>query len=442
MSQKKSRRAFLKTSALVGAGFWVGPRVLAQDKSPNEKVNVAVIGVTGQGGWNVNQLVEAGANIVALCDVNEKRAAGQRKRFPKAEFVVDYRRLLDRKGIDAVLIATPDHHHAPATLRALSAGKHVYCEKPLAHTVHEARLMAEMAAKTKLATQMGTQIHAGSNYRRVVEVIRSGAIGPVNEVHIWVDRQWGGRTRPAKSDPVPEGLHWDLWLGPAPQRDYVREEYDPANWRNWWDFGGGTLGDMGCHYTDLPFWALELRYPKTIEAEGPPVNPDGCPPWLIVRYQYPARGGQPPVKLTWYHGGKRPPQVPKPGVDGRKHNPAYKGIDGGDGVLFVGAKGMLLAEYNQYVLLPRDKFEGFQPPPRSIPESIGHHKEWLEACKGGKPALCNFDYAGALTEAVLLGNVAYRVGKPLEWDPVALKATNAPEADQYIRGTYRDGWMI
>ena len=197
MSQKKSRRAFLKTSALVGAGFWVGPRVLAQDKSPNEKVNVAVIGVTGQGGWNVNQLVEAGANIVALCDVNEKRAAGQRKRFPKAEFVVDYRRLLDRKGIDAVLIATPDHHHAPATLRALSAGKHVYCEKPLAHTVHEARLMAEMAAKTKLATQMGTQIHAGSNYRRVVEVIRSGAIGPVNEVHIWVDRQWGGRTRPA-----------------------------------------------------------------------------------------------------------------------------------------------------------------------------------------------------------------------------------------------------
>jgi hypothetical protein len=199
---------------------------------------------------------------------------------------------------------------------------------------------------------------------------------------------------------------------------------------------------MGCHYTDLPFWALELRYPKTIEAEGPPVNPDGCPPWLIVRYQYPARGGQPPVKLTWYHGGKRPPQVPKPGVDGRKHNPAYKGIDGGDGVLFVGAKGMLLAEYNQYVLLPRDKFEGFQPPPRSIPESIGHHKEWLEACKGGKPALCNFDYAGALTEAVLLGNVAYRVGKPLEWDPVALKATNAPEADQYIRGTYRDGWMI
>ncbi len=442
MSYNRSRREFLKTSALVGAGFWVGPRALARDQSPNERLDVAVVGVTGQGGWNINQLVEAGANIVALCDVHEKRAAGARARFPKAEFVVDYRRLLDRKNIDAVLIATPDHHHASAVLRALSAGKHVYCEKPLARTVQEVRAISELAASKKLATQMGIQIHSRPNYRRVVEVIRSGAIGPVREVHIWVDRQWGGRQRPDHSDPVPEGLHWDLWLGPAPVREYAKDEYDPGNWRSWWDFGGGTLGDMGCHYTDLPFWALDLRHPKKVTAEGPPVDPDGCPPWMIVRSEYPASGGRPPIKMTWYHGGKRPPQVPKPGVDGRKHNPALKGIDGGDGVVFVGTRGTLVADYNQYVLLPQADFRDFKPPAPSIPESIGHHKEWLEACKTGKPTSCNFDYSGALTEAILLGNVAYRVGKPLEWDARALKATNAPEADQFIRGSYREGWEI
>lgn len=441
MSQRRSRREFLRASALAGAGLWLGPRLVARGESPNEQLNVAVVGVEGQGRWNVGQLAAAGANIIALCDVDEPRTAEVRKAFPKADFVVDYRRLLDRKDIDAVLVATPDHHHAPATMLALKAGKHVYCEKPLTHTVDEARAVAQMAKKNKLATQMGTQIHAGSNYRRVVEVIRSGAIGPVTEVHVWVERQWGGLTR-SPDAPVPEGLHWDLWLGPAPVRPYARGVYCPANWRAWWDFGGGTLGDMGCHHMDLSFWALELRHPTTVEAEGPPVDRESCPPSLIVRYEFPARKDQPPVKLTWYHGDKRPPQIAGPEGSSETKPAGVKQYKWGDGTLFVGRKGMLLADYDHYRLLPHADFRDFKPPEPTIPDSIGHHKEWIEACKTGKPTTCNFDYSGALTESVLLGNVAYRTGKRLEWDAAALKATNAPEADQYIRHKYREGWTL
>jgi predicted dehydrogenase len=444
MKRMTSRRGFLKATGLAGAGLWLGPNVLAQTRGANEKLDVAVIGIEGQGGWNIGQLVEAGANIVALCDVDEPRTVNTRNRFPKAGFTTDYRRLMDRKDFDAVLIATPDHHHAPATMLALKAGKHVYCEKPLTHTVDEARAIAEAAKKYKRVTQMGTQIHARSNYRRVVEAIQRGAIGSVSEVNIWVDRQWGGQDRPpeSQSEPAPEGLHWDTWIGPAPMRPYVPEVYTPQNWRGWWDFGGGTLADMGCHYTDLPFWALGLRYPKTVAAEGPPVHADSTPPWMIVRYEFPARKEQPAVKLTWYHGGKRPPLVPKPGGE-HKANPAYKGMDHGDGVLFVGSKGMLLANYDQNLLLPEDQFKDYQRPEPFIPESIGHHKEWIEACKAGRlTTTCNFDYAGALTETVLLGNVSYRVGKPLEWDPVRLRARNVPEADKYIRHEYREGWTL
>ena len=441
MSHRQSRREFLKASALVGAGFWVGPRLVAKGASPNEKLNVAVVGIEGQGRWNVGELAAAGANLVALCDVDEPRTAAVRAEFPKADFVVDYRRLLDRKDIDAVLIATPDHHHAPATMLALKAGKHVYCEKPLAHTVEEARTVAKQAVKSKLTTQMGTQIHAGSNYRRVVELIRAGAIGPIEEVHVWVGTVWGGQKRPPEA-PVPEGLHWDLWLGPAPVRPYAKDVYVPAMWRSWWDFGGGGLADMACHHVDLSFWALDLRYPKTVAAEGPPVDADSCPRWMIVRYEFPARKDMPPVKLTWYHGGKRPPLIAPPRDSNRPRPAGDKRFEWGDGTLFIGKKGMLLAGYDNHKLLPEDDFKDFKPPEPSIPDSIGHHREWIEACKTGKPTTCNFDYSGALTEAVLLGNVAYRTGKRLEWDPAALKATNVPEADQYLQHKFREGWTL
>ena len=340
----------------------------------------------------------------------------------------DFRRMVEQPGIDAVVICTPDHIHAPATLTSLRLGKHVYCEKPLTHTVAEARLVAQEAAKAKVATQMGTQIHAGDNYRRVVELIQAGAIGNVAEVHTWAGRAWGGGDRPKDTPPVPSYLHWDLWLGPAPERPY-NPVYVPANWRKWWDFGGGNLGDMACHHLDLPFWALGLRAPTSVEAFGPAVNPETCPLGLSVAYEFPARGEQPAVKITWYDGDKIPQKI---------HGQAT----GGGGNLFVGDKGMLWADYGSYRLLPESSFVGFKPPAPTIPSSIGHHAEWIAACKTGSPTTCNFDYAGALTETVLLGNVAYRTGQKLAWDATALKATNSPEADRFISTPSRPGWGV
>jgi predicted dehydrogenase len=277
---------------------------------------------------------------------------------------------------------------------------------------------------------VGTQIHATDNYRRVVELIEKEAIGPVREVHVWCGRVWSGDGRPAEAPPVPEGLHWDLWLGPAPERPYA-PGYHPKDWRRWWDFGGGTLGDMGSHYMDLPFWALKLRAPTRIEAEGPPPHVETTPAWLIVRYQFAARGTLPPVQLTWYNGGKVPELVKEGKAPGWS-----------SGVLFVGSKGMLAADYDRRRLLPEKEFEGFQPPARYIPDSIGHHKEWIAACKGGAPALCDFSYGGPLAETVLLGNVAFRSGRKLEWDSAACKVTNTREADEFIRRKYRKGWKL
>ncbi len=429
MSRKRSRREFLQRSAAAGIGFWIaGNRASAQSKPARDKLRIGVIGVAGQGAWNLGQI--ASEEIVALCDVDEKRAARAREQFPKAKFHVDFRRLFDDRQVEAVLIATPDHTHAPATLMALHAGKHVYCEKPLTHSVYEARLVAETAARTKLATQMGTQMHACSNYRRAVEAIQTGAIGMVHDVHVWADRVWAGGERPKDNPPIPEGLHWDLWLGPAPVRPY-NPCYAPANWRGWWDFGGGTLGDMGCHLMDLAFWALGLRRPSRIEAEGPPVSDDSAPAWMIARYDFAARRNLPAVTLTWYSGGKRPPLF----AEGKL--PKWD-----DGVLFVGEKGMLLCNYERNLLLPEERFKDYRRPEPFIPDSIGHHREWIEACKNGGPTACNFDYAGALTETVLLGNVAYRTGRKIVWDAASLKATNAPEADRFIRPEYHNGWKL
>jgi hypothetical protein len=289
--------------------------------------------------------------------------------------------------------------------------------------------LAEAAKKHGVATQLGTQIHAGDNYRRVVEIVQSGALGDVTEVHVWVGKGWGGGDRPADGQKPPANLSWDLWLGPAPERDYAAGRYHPAQWRRWWDFGGGTLGDMACHYMDLPFWALKLRHPTHCEAEGPPVHAETCPMGLIVRYQFPEREGLKPVKLTWYDGNKIPSKVAGEAVPG-------------SGVMFVGTEGKMYANYGDYRLYPLDKFKDFKLPEPTIPRSIGHHAEWIKACKEGTPTTCNFDYSGALTEAVLLGNVAYRTGEALEWDAAALKATNCPAADKLIRKAYRKGWEV
>jgi predicted dehydrogenase len=432
MANTLRRREFLRRAALAGtaapAASWAGGRAARGAQSPNEKLNIGVIGTANRAAENIKGV--EGENIVAICDIDDVLLGKAKERFPRAETYNDFRKMLERRDLDAVVVSTADHVHAPAAAAAMRLGKHVYCEKPLSHDVSEARTLARLAAEAKVATQMGTQIHAGSNYRRVVELIRSGAIGTVAEVHVWVNTKWAGGERPTDTPPVPEGLHWDLWLGPAPERPY-HPDYLPKSWRRWWDFGTGTLGDMACHHMDLSHWALDLRHPATVEAEGPPVHPETTPAWVIVRYEYPARGDMPSVKLTWYDGGRRPPQF----AEGKL--PKW-----GDGTLFVGSKGMLLAGYSQHRLLPEDVFRDFTPPAPTIPDSIGHHAEWIAACKTGGPTTCNFDYSGALTEAVLLGTVAYRTGQKLRWDAANLKAVGCPEADAYLRREYRKGWTL
>jgi predicted dehydrogenase len=434
MSRQTNRRTFLKSSALAGAGFWVaGASAAPPSRSPNEKLNVGIIGVHSRGAANMKAV--SGENIVALCDVDENYLAEAAQKHPKAKTYVDWRKMLDQKDIDAVTVSTTEHTHALASVAAMKRGKHVYCEKPLAHCVHEARVMRETYRKTKVATQMGTQIHATDNYRRVVELVQSGAIGPVREVHVWVDQAIEGPTsRPKDTPPVPKNLHWDLWLGPAPWRPYhpCYFERRSMSWQNWWDFGNGALGDMGSHTIDLPFWALRLQYPTTVEAEGPlPVRPETYPDQLTVHWEHPARGDRPPLRLTWYDGHQRPPSPE--GVDLTKWHL---------GIMFLGDKGSLLADYRRRILLPEADFKDFQAPEPWIAPSLGHHEEWIHACKTGAPTLCNFEYSGTLIEHNLLGTVAFRTGKKLDWDPQNLTARNCPEADALIRPPYREGWTL
>ncbi len=425
------RRTLLAAGAFAAAGLFLPKRrASGKEGSPNERLDIAVIGCGNRGADNLAEV--SSENIVALCDVDDRQAARAYARFPDAKKYRDFRKMLDEVGskIDAVVVSTPDHTHAVAAAAAMRLGKHCYCEKPLAHTVHEVRTLRTIAREKRLATQLGTQIHAGDNYRRSVELVRSGAIGAVREVHVWLGTGYAGRDRPAETPPVPPELDWDLWLGPAPERPY-HPCYVPMGWRSWWDFGSGALGDFGCHYMDLAFWALELGAPTRVEAEGPPVHPEGTPAWLIVRYEFPARGKLPPVRLTWYDGGKKPSLVSEGKV------PDWKSA-----VLFVGEKGMLLSDYGNRKLLPEEEFRDFRPPDPSIPNSIGHHREWIEACKRGSPTTCNFEYSGALTEAVLLGLVAYRCGKALDWDAEALRAKGCPEADRFIRAEPRPPWTL
>ncbi len=429
-----TRRRFLYYSALAtGAIPFVGTVMGSPPRrsSPNEKLNLAIIGSGGRGAVDTKEVESE--NIVAFCDVNEQNLDAAIAKYPKARKYVDFRKLYDDgKDVDAVVVATTEHTHAFAVLPAIKLGKHVYCEKPLAHNVWEARLLATEAAKAGITTQMGTQIHATDNYRRVVELVQAGAVGPVREVHVWVSRAWGDGSRPVASEPVPPYLNWDLWLGPAPERpfhsSYIKGQ---PRWYKYWDFGGGTLPDLGSHWNDLPFWALKLRHPLTIEAFGPPVNSETAPASYHVTYEYGAREDMPPVKLTWYQGTDKPALVTS------KEIPAWE-----NGVLFVGDKGTLLSDYQKHKLLPEEKFADFQPPAPTIPDSIGHWKEWIAACKSGGPTTCNFNYSGPLTEANHLGNVAYRTGKKIEWDPVKLTVKNCPDAARLIRGEYRKGWQL
>ena len=438
MSNRINRRDMLRNTTLAGVGVWLSgsSSAWAQSKSPNEKLNIAGIGVGGRGAADVNGC--ASENIVALCDVDEKRSAATVTRYPKAKRYKDFRKMLDEmdKQIDAVVIGTPDHTHAPPGVMAMKMGKHCYCEKPLTHNVYEARLMSETAKQNNAVTQMGTQIHAGANYRRAVELVQSGAIGPVGEVHVWLGANFKGPPVPTSMDqpdaptdtpPVPDTLDWDLWLGPAPYRPY-NPAYVPFSWRYWWAFANGQLGDFFCHYCDLAFWALKLRHPTTVESKGP-VHAESASKWTISRHEYPARGDLPPVTLNWYNGGGYPELVKA------KNVPQW-----GSAVLFIGSQGMLISDYGRHQLLPESKYADFKPPEPFIPDSIGHHREWVEACKTGGPTTCNFDYSGALTEAALLSNVSLRTGKKLQWDPENLKATNCPEADQFIKREYRKGW--
>ena len=433
-----NRREFLGRSAAFGgvlaAGWHVNPSSVAESTSSNEKLNIAAVGTMNRAGANISGT--SSENIVALCDVDENLLGTAAMKHPAARKYRDFRVMLEKEAdkIDAVLVGTPDHCHASAAAMAMRLGKHVYCEKPLTHTVYEARTLAELAKSNNLITQMGTQIHAGDNYRRVVELIQTGAIGKVSEVHVWVGVNYGG-SRFTTNTPAPKHLDWDLWLGPAPQRPYSKGVH-PGRWRRFWDYGTGGLGDFGCHYMDLVHWALKLRHPTTVEAEGPELHPDATPAWLIVKYQHPSRGELPPVKLTWYDGGRRPDLLSRlRGKDG-------KPINWGSGQLFVGEAGILLSNYSQHVLLPTDKFADIDRPEPFIPKSIGHHQEWIQAIKNGGATTCNFDYSGALTEAVLLGNVSYRSGKSIEWDAKNLKVTNAPEAQQFVHKEYRKGWTL
>lgn len=442
-----SRRQFVKGSALAATAFSIVPaHVLGLNGAtpPSEKLNIAGIGVAGQGNSDLNQM--SSENIVALCDVDWRHAAGVFKKYPNAKKYKDYRVMLEeQKDIDAVVVATPDHHHAFASMAAMKLGKHVYCEKPLTHSVWEARQLGLAARQHKVATQMGNQGQASEETRRLCELVWAGAIGPVREVHIWTDRPsrglfdeyWPqGVTRPKETPPVPETLDWDLWLGPAPARPY-HPIYAPFRWRGWWDFGTGALGDIGCHALDPVFRALKLDAPSSVEACSTRVNEETYPLGSIVHYEFPARGDRPAVQLYWYDGGLRPSR-PEELENGRPF--------GDNGRLLIGDKGKILG--SQLIPAARMK-EVDETVPKTIARSPGHYIEFIQACKGGQPAGSHFDHAAPLTEAVLLGNIALRVQLreeltryKLRWDSPSLKITNMDDANEFVRRDYRAGWSL
>lgn len=435
-----TRRQFIKYSTIATTAVMGTAPALLRGQNLNNKLNIAVIGAAGKGASDTDAC--AGENIVGLCDVDLNRLKPRGEKYPKAKLFQDYRKMLEElKEIDAVIVATPDHHHAPAASMAMKMGKHAYVQKPFTHSVYEARHLRELAREKKVATQMGNQGSAESGLRRSVEVIQSGAIGAVKEVHVWSNRPiWPqGIDRPEGSDPVPANLNWDLWLGPAPERPFKAGTYHDFKWRGWQDFGTGALGDMACHTANMPFRALKLGYPTSIEAETSGINKETYPKSSKIRFEFPAREGMPPLTFWWYDGGW------KPGDDRLTEVKELLEKIPGSGCLLVGEKGKLFSpdDYGaRYFLLPEKQFEGYKGPDQTIPRSPGHYKEWLDACKGGPAPYSNFEIAGYLTEIILLGCVAMRTGKKLEWDGPNMKAKNAPESAQYVKREYRKGWSL
>lgn len=453
-----SRRQLLGSAVAAGVFTIVPSYVLGLEgqKPPSEKLNIATVGAGGMGRGNTQRCADAGENIVALCDVDDKKAAEVYEAYPKARKYRDFRRMLEEeKGIDAVIVATPDHTHAVAAMMAIKMGKHVYCQKPLTRTVYEARKLTEAAREHKVVTQMGNQGHSGEGIRLVCEWIWDGAIGPVREVHAWTNRPvWEqGMDRPKQTPPVPKELDWDLWLGPAPERPY-HSCYHPFAWRAWVDFGSGALGDMACHILDPAFWALKLKYPVSVEASssmrmaGTGWDKVGVretyPQASIVCYKFPAREGMPEVKVTWYDGGLMPPRPEE--LEPDRHM-AFGDTDGG--VLFVGDKGKLMCGCygSNPRLIPEKKMEEYKRPAKTLPRveegSDGHEKNWIDACKGGPAADSNFEYSGPFTETVVMGNLALlNPYELLEWDGEKMRFTNNDKANEFVSIPYRKGWTL
>jgi predicted dehydrogenase len=426
------RRSFLGTIAVGGATAiaspaWAYRRILGA----NERLNIGAIGVGGRGAGDLDAV--SSENIVALCDVDENALNGAAGRFPSAEKFFDYRQLLERKDLEAVVIGTPDHHHAPATVRALRRGLHVYCEKPLTHTVEEARIVTRLAKEKGVATQMGTQNHEHPGYLRLVELLRSGAIGAVRQVHVITDRpgKWWpqGMELPPNAATIPAHLKWDLWLGPAPHREY-HPAFAPFRWRGWWDYGCGAIGDMAIHLMDPAFWGLQLGGPVKVSSIGPKSNPWSAPEWMKTHFEFGQRGELPPVDVYWYEGKTTPP-------------PEIASELPMNGSLFVGDQGRIAIAHDGFPkLLPEEAFANFKAPSPNLPESPGHHRQWIEAAKGRGKTSSSFEYAGPFTEVVLLGNVAYRIGQKIEFDPATMRVTNVPEANELLSKTYRTGWEV
>jgi predicted dehydrogenase len=447
-----NRRSFLFGASVAGFGILVhGRRSCAFGVGPNETLNIACIGVGGKGKSDTEQAAHHG-RIVAICDIDEERLNAMAKMQKDAKKFVDYRELLHRldSKIDAVVVSTPDHSHAPAAVRAMRMGKHVYCQKPLTHSVWEARLMRETARAKKLCTQMGNQGTANPGFRRGVELVRAGALGEVREVHVWTNRPfkyWKQApdivARPTETPAVSASIHWDLFLGPAPERPY-HPVYHPHNWRGWWDFGTGSLGDMACHTANLSFMALKLGLPVRVSAQSGEVNPETYPAWATITYEFPARGSLPPVKLTWYEGAK----------NGERNLPPAslfpQGVKPSDsGSLLIGSEGQMYSP-NDYgaaqVLWPEAKFKDTLLPRigRERDDDDNQKREWVQAIRAGKPgiALSNFDYASNLTESMLLGNIAVRSGEAIDYHPESGQIANSSSAARYLKPYFRKGWEI
>jgi predicted dehydrogenase len=454
LHQSVSRRRFLKISALAaGAAAWPGPIILrAAEAAP--KLNLGMIGVGGQGLSRLKEALRCGANIVALCDVDQKMIEDARQAtaatLGRPNTYVDFRKMLEsEKSLDGVIIATPDHWHAPVAQAAFAAGKHIFCEKPLTHSISEARELRERAARSKVVTQLGIQGSAEETMRRGIELIQGGAIGQVRTVHVWVAKSASftpGQAAPIGEDPVPDGLHWDNWIGPAPFHPFKKTVYHPKAWRAWYDFGGGSMADWGCHGLNLPFRALNLGSPAEIEADVQGGISASYPRGVRIRFDFPARGALPPVTVWWYDGGRLPPAgtLPKALADFVGDMPAA-------GVLILGDKGFTYGEPHpgaQFIQLTDEKelsrilnHPATNGIPKSLPRVPGHMQEWLAACRTGAAPFSNFELGGQLTETVLSGVVALRAGKKLQWDGPGMRAVNAPEAAPFIHAQYRAGWV-